>query len=252
VRESAPSAPPQRDGLSLQTLVIAAVASGAAALIVSHLWQRGTILASAMTPVFVALVSEALRKPAQSDLVRKPLRVARTAVTSPNPVTFERTPDPAQTTSDGASAPDVRIYSSGSDKAHTSPRRKLHIKVAVVTGLVAFLIAALALTLPELIFGGSVAGKGRSTTYFGGSSTKSSSSGSKTQDQNQTDTGKSSGDQTQQTQTDQTGQTDTTPQGQTPDQTTPGQTQTTPQNTAPTAPPATPPQTTPTTPAPTP
>ena len=34
-------------------------------MIVPMIWERGTLIATAMTPVIVALVSEALRKPAE-------------------------------------------------------------------------------------------------------------------------------------------------------------------------------------------
>src|SRR5215211_976912 len=52
-------------GLSVQTLLISAVAAVAAATIVPLFWEHGTIVATAMTPVIVALVSEGLRKPVQ-------------------------------------------------------------------------------------------------------------------------------------------------------------------------------------------
>src|SRR3954469_516201 len=63
-------------GLSLQTLLISAVAAAAAATLVPMIWARGTILATAMTPVIVALVSEGLRKPVETVSAVAP-RVAR-------------------------------------------------------------------------------------------------------------------------------------------------------------------------------
>ena len=60
-----------------------------------------------------------------------------------------------------------------------------HLKIAVITGLIGFLIAAAALTLPELIFGGSVGGGDRDTTYFGG--------GSSSKDKGESQDGKSDG-----------------------------------------------------------
>src|SRR3954452_23109190 len=60
-----------REGLSLQTLVIAAVASGIAAIVVSHFWQNGTVSAAAMTPVVVSVLKEALQRPIESDAVRR-------------------------------------------------------------------------------------------------------------------------------------------------------------------------------------
>src|SRR3954447_2054360 len=52
-------------GLSIQTLLISAFAAVVAATVVPMIWEHGTILATAMTPVVVALVSEGLRKPVQ-------------------------------------------------------------------------------------------------------------------------------------------------------------------------------------------
>ena len=252
----APAQPKPREGLRISTLVIAAIASGAAALIVSHFWARGTIIASAMTPVFVALVSELLRKPVESEIVRKPLRVARSAVTSNVPVTFERRgSDNRPLDADGAAAQDVRIYSSGSNRTRTKPRRNLRVKVAVITGLVAFLIAAAFLTLPEVIFGGSVAGGHRSTTYFGGSSSSSSSTKSDSSDKSSSKDSKSSDSSKDSTNQSSTGNQTTTDQTTTtaPDQTTTNQT-TTQQQTAPapsTTTPAPPTQPVPVTPTPT-
>src|SRR5215218_2469640 len=57
---------PNSGGLSIQTLVVSAAAAVAAATIVPMIWERGTILATAMTPVIVALVSEGLRKPVET------------------------------------------------------------------------------------------------------------------------------------------------------------------------------------------
>src|SRR5204863_2543100 len=47
--------------------------------------------------------------------------------------------------------------------------RILHPKVWIATGLAAFAIAAAVLTLPELIFGGAVTTKHRTTLFGGGS-----------------------------------------------------------------------------------
>src|SRR3954467_1627885 len=50
-------------GLSVTTLLIASASAAAAAMIVPLFWQRGSILAAAITPVIVTLVSESLRRP---------------------------------------------------------------------------------------------------------------------------------------------------------------------------------------------
>jgi hypothetical protein len=192
----------KNEGLSMQTLVIAAVASGVAAIVVSRIWDKGTIVASAMTPVVVAIVSEMLRKPIESEVVRRPVRAVGSVRASRS--TWRRgearppsgrtpnvmAPPPAgveeglRHRQEGVEPGPVKVYSSGSDRVLAKPgRRRLHLKIAVVTGLVGFLIAAAALTLPELIFGGSVTGGKRDTTYFGG--------GSQTQKKDQSQDGKS-------------------------------------------------------------
>jgi hypothetical protein len=55
----------QKSSISIQTLAISAAAAVAAAVIVPLIWERGTLVATAMTPVIVALVSEVLRRPAE-------------------------------------------------------------------------------------------------------------------------------------------------------------------------------------------
>src|SRR3954469_7961758 len=62
------------ESLSLQTLVVAAGASAVAAIVVSHLWKGGTVIAAAMTPVIVAITKELLSRPMESELVRKPVQ----------------------------------------------------------------------------------------------------------------------------------------------------------------------------------
>ena len=52
-------------GISIQTLVISSAAAVAAAIIVPMFWERGSLLATAITPIIVALVSEGLNRPAK-------------------------------------------------------------------------------------------------------------------------------------------------------------------------------------------
>jgi len=200
-----PVADPDRkggDGLSLRTLVIASAASLTAAMVSSQLFPPGTIYASAVTPVVVAAVSEMLRRPADrvSALARQRRALVIEASRAPHGeegAALKGAPDFAQ----GAAAdeelgtvhgngtgerPRVTIYGSSRTK------RLLHPKVWIATGLAAFAIAAAALTLPELIFGGAVASSHR-TTYFGGGS---SSSKTKTQTQTTTTQTKTQTDKT--------------------------------------------------------
>jgi hypothetical protein len=60
-----PAAPPARGGLDVVTLVAAAASAVVAATVVSRIWQAGTVMATAMTPVVVTLVKEALERPAR-------------------------------------------------------------------------------------------------------------------------------------------------------------------------------------------
>lgn len=55
-----------RSDIDVLTLTIAAIASAAAAFVSSRLWQNGTLVTAALTPVIVALVKEALSRPADA------------------------------------------------------------------------------------------------------------------------------------------------------------------------------------------
>jgi hypothetical protein len=176
-------------GLSLQTLLISAAAAGAAATIVPLIWERGTILATAMTPVIVALVSEGLKKPVEHVSSVAP-RVARRSGTG----AAVRRSEPAA--ADTRHHERIGARGEGPERfeplpehlrdeapatSHDDPfglreadRRNPRIKYALITGLLAFLIAAAVVTASELtLFGGSVAGKQR-TSLFGGKSKSSS------------------------------------------------------------------------------
>jgi hypothetical protein len=191
----------QRDGVDVGMLAVAAVAAVAAAMVTSKLWPGGTLISTAMTPVIVALVKEWLRKPAQrisavsakapqaAARVVAPARSApsRRAAAWPEAQTERvgEAPPPSVSTPEGEK---VVVPPAGSPAAGTPPaetfvepapdaptrfrlyrRRSPHWRVAVVTGVLAFVVAALVITLPELVFGGAVGGNG-STTVFGGGS----------------------------------------------------------------------------------
>lgn len=152
------------EGLSLRTLVIAALASAAAAIVTSAFWKGGTVISAAITPVIVSIVKEIVERP--RDVVRR-----ASAFTTTSDRTGRR---------DEPVAP-IRTYG-------RPARRRIHLKVALVTGLIAFLLAAAALTLPELLFGGSVASKSH-TTFFGGKAPSSSKSSSGTEDKSDPNAG---------------------------------------------------------------
>jgi hypothetical protein len=147
--------------ISIQTLVISALAAVAAAVIVPMIWERGTLIATAMTPVIVALVSEALRKPAEKITVANPLATRRSATGA-----AVRDPDfdplPAGERVDEAREDDP--FGLRSKQPITR-----HWKLALATGAAAFAIAVVALTMSELVFGGPATKDGGSTTFFSGS-----------------------------------------------------------------------------------
>lgn len=176
-------------GLSLRTLVIASAASLAAAMVSSRLFPPGTIYASAVTPVIVAAVSEMLHRPVDrvTQLRRQRQTMVMEAARAPygeEGAALQGAPSFAQ----GAAA-DEELAVSGNGTGGDPPirihgrqrSRLLHPKVWLATGVVAFAIAAAALTLPELIFGGAVATKHRTTFFGGGSSTTKTPTKTQTQ-----------------------------------------------------------------------
>ncbi|HYM57529.1 MAG TPA: hypothetical protein VES79_06150 [Solirubrobacteraceae bacterium] len=173
-------------GLSVTTLLLASASAAAAALIVPMIWQRGTVVAAAVTPVIVSLVSEALKRPVE--------RVSSVGV-------WRRTPSGTVVREPGERVPALAIeegvvrrreepfdpLAAGRDErlevaaARDDPfglreperrSRRRPVLIALVTGLLAFAIAAVVVTASELaIFGDSVSRPQR-TTFFGGAPSK--------------------------------------------------------------------------------
>lgn len=214
---------PKDDGgtrLSPQTLIVASLASLTAAIVTSTFWQRGTPITAALTPVIVAIASELYGRPARRITE---LGAARTRRLTENVSERERVPTgapPDRWRAEALRPPDetelgpMRIYRT---EQRSSPVRRVHIRAALVTAALAFVIAAAVLTLPELVFGGSVAAHGK-TTFFGGGRHRSHKSSTK--------------QQTTQTTPANTAPTSTTPTQSAPTVTAPPA-QTTPQTTAP-------------------
>jgi hypothetical protein len=198
-------------GLSVRTLAIASAASLTAAIVVREVWGPGAIIGAAMTPVIVALVSESLSRPTERITAIASERRTRTRVHQRTPGGTEIAPPPELERPDP-----FGIWEQ--DKPRRLDRR--HVRLGIVTGLIAFAFVAVVLTSSELVFGGSVTG-GSKTTVFGGKK-------------------KSAGDDEK---------TDTTTTTTTPQETTPEETETTPTPTEPTETvPTTPSETVPTTP----
>jgi hypothetical protein len=153
---------------NLRTLVVASLASATAALLVSQLWIAGTWIAAALTPVLVTLVSELLQRPTE--------RIAR-GITTGREALPERAPrEPGAPAGraeppvrgPGSEAP-VRVYRSGaSGVGPRSRRRKIAYGAVLGTAALAFVIAVIAVTVPELVAGGSVGKNDSRTTFFSG------------------------------------------------------------------------------------
>ena len=181
-RTAAPPSPASH-GIDLKTLLITAVSSAAAAYTCSKLWTPGTLAAAAFTPVLVAIIREGLAK--STDVVTKVVPV-RGVVRSATPEGPRQRPaagvsngawsagDPADADQPPigepllAEDPATRVAQAGEIAYHGSGNRRRNWRVAIVTGLLGFLVAAVVFTVPELIAGESASGGGRSTTLFGG------------------------------------------------------------------------------------
>jgi hypothetical protein len=161
-------APASAGGLDLRTLWITAAASAAAAYTCSQLWAPGTLAAAAFTPVLVALLKEALTK--STDAVTRVVPV-KGVVRSARPEGPPQAPAPADATlvqmPEEAAAPEARVAQLGEVTYHGSGSRR-GWRLAVVTGLLGFLVCAVVFTVPELLAGNAASGGGRETTLFGG------------------------------------------------------------------------------------
>jgi hypothetical protein len=173
----AADAPQARAGLSASTLMIASASSAVAAIVVSKLWGGGTLVGAASTPVIVALVSEALRRPARViGTVRTtragrfdPVAEGRRGLAEGDLDRARRSGVPAA----AAQAEAQRRVHRASGPSLRLPRPRL--VAAIATGLVAFVVAGVVLTGSELVLGkSSLASSARRTTYLGGSSSSSS------------------------------------------------------------------------------
>ena len=160
----------QSGGLSVTTLLIASGSAAAAAVIVPLFWDRGSLLAAAITPVIVTLTSEALKKPVEKiptvGVWRKTPQ--GTAVRQPGGRDFEvHDPEEERLEVDPAQTDDPFGLREPERGGFFTRKR---IVLALVTGLLAFGIAAVVVTASELaIFGDSVSRQHR-TTFFGGKS----------------------------------------------------------------------------------
>jgi hypothetical protein len=176
VQPPPPAPAPPQSGIELGTLVITAIASASAAYITAKVWAPGTLASAAFTPVMIALIKEGLRKPTEVVTAVVPARTGRGRVQEAEPLPddlaahLERgAPPPFPPPEAGAQAGPVTVYSTRGNR--------LRWRLAVITGLLGFVVCVLLYTVPELVAGGSAARPGHSTTLFsgGGRSHRSSS-----------------------------------------------------------------------------
>ena len=187
--------------LNTRTLTIASVASATAAAVTSQLWIAGTWIAAALTPVLVALISEALHRPtervARAWTAEREPRVGR----SVRAQTATRA-EPAAVTGEAGPVRMYRQTSRGVTQSQRSgptlTRRKIPWRAVLLTGAAAFAIAIAAITVIDLASSGSV-----NTTPLG----RSSNAGSRTNDS----TDQKQGDQQEAPQNQQSTTTDETP-----------------------------------------
>jgi hypothetical protein len=157
----------QSGGLSVTTLLLASASAATAAVVVPLVWEGGGVVAAAITPVIVTLTSETLKKPVQKvqtvgvwKKTPQGTAVRQTAgrdfeVHDPEEERLEV--DPMQS--------DDPFGLREPERAAVFTRRR--VMIALVTGLLAFAIAAVVVTAGELTFGDSSSSNKR-TTFFGG------------------------------------------------------------------------------------
>jgi hypothetical protein len=233
-------------GIELTTLFISAIASAVAAYVVSKIWAAGTLFSAATTPVIVALVKEGLRRPTEmvADVASTaaavvPIGWTRSSASDGALVPDPDAPEPLPVRDPGAPVvdpdaphvvlPPVVATEHAPVSVYSTRGRRLRWRVAVVTGLLGFVVCVLIYTVPELVSGDSIGRHGSSaTTIFGGhrrNHHRSTTSTTKTTDTTGT------------TSTSTTRTTGTTPDTTTTTATTPQRSSATPQST--TAPPTT-------------
>ena len=158
--------------LSLQTLVISSLAAVAAAIVVPTFWERGSLIATAITPIVVAIVSEALNRPAKVITAAAP-RVTRRSATGA--AVRSQQPTGVGARGDGPEQLPPRREDPFGLYEDERARRRFPWKLAIVTGLLAAVIGAAVVTASELaVFGHQIGNTHRSTGLLGGRTSKAS------------------------------------------------------------------------------
>jgi hypothetical protein len=177
--------PKRGGGLHVKELFIAGASSAVAFLVVPLFWESGTLFATAMTPVIVAIVRELLAKPVESvgQVSQRVRAVAPTpAVVVHRPRRGHR--DRGQTTqvqepppppSRGPGEDPFGLY----EGERAKRRGSRALRIGLVTGLVAFVIVAVLATFTQVTIGGRSFGSDNKPTLTGGSAPGRSSTSEK-------------------------------------------------------------------------
>ncbi|MEV4421842.1 hypothetical protein AB0L40_17935 [Patulibacter sp. NPDC049589] len=173
--------PATAGGLDVKTLIITAAASALAAFICSKVWAPGTLASAAFTPVAVALFREALAKPTAvvTSALPAALPITRRGVTSgpgtqaplasndptavhgvvPGDQLTQVSPGYGPARPGAVGAQPVTVHAVAS-------RSRRRWQIAAITGVLGFVIAAVLITVPEVI-----AGKNHTTIFQNGGNT---------------------------------------------------------------------------------
>jgi cell division septation protein DedD len=187
--------PQGHSSLSIQTLVISSLAAVAAAIVVPMFWERGSLLATAITPIIVAIVSEALNRPAKVITSVTP-KVTRRSATG----AALRSEQPAGVGARGEGPEQVppRREDPFGLYEDERPRRRFPWKLAILTGLLAAVIGAAVVTASELaVFGHQIGNTDRSTGLLGGRSSQSTATPAATPTATATATGEATEEATE-------------------------------------------------------
>ena len=139
-------------GLSVTTLAIASASSVAAAYVLNTFWTGGVILGAGITPVIVAIVSESLKKPTQKITAIREERRTRSQVSRRTPADVPVAPPPE------LERPDPFGIWQDDDDHRFHKVRGRRLRLAILTGLLAFAVAVFVVTSADLVFGGSGGG----------------------------------------------------------------------------------------------
>jgi hypothetical protein len=161
--------------ISVQTLIVASVASAVTSFTVSRLWGPGTLFSAAATPILVALISELVRRPVRQVGATAKVAVAPLRYRAPGTPGSLLTPPPPAPALDPSGPrpafpppPVAELPQSTVVPAAGAPRVGPRWRLVLATGLLACMIVIGLFTALDVLAGQSITGNGDATTYFSG------------------------------------------------------------------------------------